>query len=353
MTGPRLPESSGRPQDTPRFPTYGRPQDEPVPPSGDQVPQYGDQVPQYRDQVPQYGDQVPQYGEQVPQYQGSPYQPPGSPYQPPGTSYQGQGSTYQPPGTSYQGQRSPYEVQPGPNPGAPQWSNLPPYPTPYGTPGYGYGYPGMLPVRTNGLAIAAMVTGLSSILFGVTAPVAVVLGIVALVQLRKSQEKGLAQAVVGLSVGAVVMLFWGLILALALLAGEDSGAFGGPDLPAPTSASVIIDDLTVGECFDETDDEAMVDRRPCTGPHDGELFGKIDLPAGAFPGDDESADRSEAACEKVFGGYVGIPIDDSELNMASWSPDEEAWEDGDRRALCAVYGPDEDKVTGTLKGSRR
>lgn len=330
MTGPRLPESSGRPQDTPRFPTYGRPQDE-VPPSGDQSSPY-----------------------QGSPYQGSPYQ--GSQYQSPGTQweppYQSPGSPYQSPGTAYQAQRSAYQAQPGPYPGAPQWSNLPAYPMPpYGTPGYGY--PGMLPARTNGLAVAAMVTGLSSILFGVTAPVAVVLGIVALVQLRKSREKGLAQAVVGVVVGGVVMLFWGVILALALLVGEDSGAFGGPDLPAPTASSVIIDDLSVGECFDETDDEAMVDRRPCTGPHDGELFGKIDLPAGAFPGDDESADRSEGACEKVYAGYVGIPIDDSELNMASWSPDKAAWNDGDRRALCAVYGPGDDKVTGTLKGSRR
>src|SRR5207249_505566 len=64
----------------------------------------------------------------------------------------------------------------------------------YGQPGYpaggtwpapyGYGYPGTTR-GTNGLATAALVTGIGGFLVGISAPVAVGLGIAALVQLKK------------------------------------------------------------------------------------------------------------------------------------------------------------------------
>lgn len=309
MAEPPLPRPVDRPQDAAGFPTYGRPEDAPGPPDMSRETQYQAPTAPLQDLTAQY--QVP----------ASPYQPDPAHYWP--------------------------AAQPYPLPTVP-------YPVPYGTPGYGHGasgFPAMMPVRTNALAIAALITGLSSIVLAVPAPVAVGLGIGALVQLRRSGERGLAQAVIGLVVGALVMLGWAAVLVGFLL--SDSRGFGDSGLPAPAGSSVGIEELVVGECFTETDDEAMVDRKPCTESHDGELYASLDLPAGAYPGDRQVADRSEAACEKAFTGYIGIPYDDSELEMASWSPDRRAWTDDDRRALCAVYGPRNAPVKGSLKGSRR
>jgi hypothetical protein len=76
------------------------------------------------------------------------------------------------------------------------------------SPGYGYGYPGYAPTptrQTNGLAIAAMVVSLASIVVcGYPAIVGAIMGHVARKQIRERGEEGDGMALTGVIVGWIV-----------------------------------------------------------------------------------------------------------------------------------------------------
>ncbi|HEY3509802.1 DUF4190 domain-containing protein [Kribbella sp. NPDC051137] len=336
-----------RPQDVPHdptrtFPTYGRPEDltEPLPTAqhttGTSWTAPGPQ--------PVYGQQPPQHGQ--PPYGRQPY----------GQSQHGQPSYGQPQygqvpygqpqyGPSAYGQ-APYGQAPygqGYGPGQ--------YPAAYGQPpaAYGYGYTGGSG-GTNSLATASLVTGLGGIVIGVSAPVAVGLGIAALVQLSRRPQQGKGMAIAGIIIGALVTLGYLALIALVIAFASSADTSGAPD---PGSSSVYVDELAVGDCFDETSVEDEVIRRDCPVEHDGELVASVDLPAGAYPGDKAIDDAADQACAGPFGAYVGKSRDESELELAWWTPDKPTWNSGDHRVLCAAYGPGTDKLTGTVKNSHR
>jgi hypothetical protein len=223
--------------------------------------------------------------------------------------------------------------------------------------GYGYGYPGMQQATTNGLAIAALATGLAAFLFGITAPVAIGLGIAALVQIKRRNERGTAQAVVGIASGALVMLFAGLMVALfAIGFSSADDNYGSPEPVSsysPPAGTTYVDELVVGECFDDGSTEEEVVRQPCTGVHQGELFAIGTLSQQPWPGEQEVRKASQATCDKAFLTYVGIAVDDSELETLVWYPDRTAWSAGDRRVMCAAYGPDSEDLDGSVKGTKR
>lgn len=312
MTYPPLPPDPNRPQDTPRtFPSYARPQDTPPP---------------------------------------APWTAPGGPVPPQRTA-------------------SPYGVPPAASPyGAPTHPGAPPYgpaPTPYGPPGappygypaaYGYGYPGTTLQTTNGLAVAALITALAGIVISIAAPVAVGLGIAALVQIKRRGQAGTAQAVIGLVVGGLITVVWAVLMIAMIAVGfAADDEYTGSSSPTSSQGqpALTVDNLVVGECFDDGSVEEEVERAACTDPHDAELYAVVTLPAQPWPGDEKVGDQAEAACDREFRTYVGIPSDRSELEPVVWYPDLDAWSHGDRNAYCTTYGPDEDPLTGTVKNTKR
>ncbi|TCN39110.1 putative regulator of septum formation [Kribbella orskensis] len=308
-----------RPQDTPRdFPTYGRPQ----PPA---QPSYPQPTPYQQYQQPQ---QPSAY--QQPQQQ-SPYQPQGSPYQP-------------------APQGSPYGQQPSPN-----WQPYPQQPVYPPAYGYGYGYPGALQDKTNALAIAALVTGLAGLFFGITAPIAIGLGIAALVQIKKRRESGTGQAVAGLVIGSLVTTGWAILLVIMFAidwTGSGEEYYGAPP-PTSSVPATYVDELAVGECFDEVGSDDEVEREVCLEPHDAEMFAVETLPPRPWPGESAVVKASEAACDKAFLSYVGIEIGKSRLDTDFWYPDSASWDEGDRKVLCIAYGPDGDQLDGSVRGTKR
>ncbi|MEV0798006.1 DUF4190 domain-containing protein [Kribbella sp. NPDC050281] len=330
MSQPPYGPEPDRPQDTPRsFPTYGRagrpPAQQPGPaqPPGAQQPGAGPWVapgqPQSLPGQPAYGQQP--YGQQ-PYGQPAPYGQPQQGYgQPP----------YGPPGY-----------------GQPGYGQFPP--------AYGYGYPGAATNTTNSLATAALVTGLGSIVFSIAAPVAVGLGIAALVQIKKRRQSGTGLAITGIVVGGLITIFWvGLIVVMIAVGSDrDDDYYGAPQ---PTSSypstTTYVDDLAVGECFDNGNAEGEAIRQPCSEAHDGEIFGNLQLVDGPYPGEDEVDLEAESTCSAAFTTYVGKSTATSELEVSYWAPDEYQWNNHDRLAVCAAYGPGGDTLIGTVKGSKR
>ncbi|WP_427886357.1 DUF4190 domain-containing protein [Kribbella sp. GL6] len=392
---PYEPEPPERPQDVPHdptrsFPTYGRsgepteplPTGTPTEPLPTQPPTEhaagtswaapGQQSPYgqspYQQQSP-YGQGAPSQGQPghgQPSYGQAPYgqaqqgQPPYGPsaY---GQAPYGQAQQGQPPyGPSAYGQ-APYGQAPQGQPpyGQPAYGQAPyghgygpgQYPAAYGQPpaAYGYGYTGGSG-GTNSLATAALVSGLGGIVIGVSAPVAVGLGIAALVQISRRPQQGKGMAIAGIIIGALVTLGYIALIALVIAFGSSTDTSGAP---GPGSSSVYVDELAVGDCFDETSVEDEVIQRDCPVEHDGEMVASVTLPAGAYPGDKAIDDAADQACAGPFGTYVGKSRDESELELAWWTPDKRTWNSGDRRVLCAAYGPGTGKLTGTVKNSHR
>ncbi|WP_328332840.1 DUF4190 domain-containing protein [Kribbella sp. NBC_00382] len=224
MSNPSEPDrDSDRPQDdvTRPVPTYGDPPTAEYP---KQLPTYGQppqpEQPQYgQPQEPQYGQppQQPPYGQpQAPQYgqpgYGQPQQPGyGQPNQYGQPQAQGYGQPQYGSAQYGQGQYGQAQYGQGQYPGqAPA--------------AYGYGYPGAQADKTNSLAIASLVCGLGGLVIGISAPIGVILGIIALMQIKKRKESGTAMAVVGIIVGGLITLL-GIVLILALITFRDANDF--------------------------------------------------------------------------------------------------------------------------------
>ncbi|MFI5692118.1 DUF4190 domain-containing protein [Kribbella sp. NPDC051586] len=305
------------------FPTYGRPQQahQQQAQSGSPWVAPGQPAPgQPAPEQPQYGQAQPQYGQSAQ-----------APYGPPGPQY---------------GQ-APYGQGYGPGQYPPQYGQAP---APYA---YGYGYTGS--GGTNGLAAAALATGIGGIFIGLSAPVAIGLGIAALVQINRRQQAGKGMAIAGLVIGSLVTIGYVVLIGVLIALGSTADDYGSPEPVSSYSSgpTTTVDDLAVGECFDDGNAEDEVVRQPCTAAHDGEIISDVTLADGPYPGDsgvDEAADR---ACTPDFTSYIGKSPDDSELDLFYWTPTESLWAHDDRMVVCAAYGPDHEKLTTTVKNSHR
>ncbi|MGW6197088.1 DUF4190 domain-containing protein [Kribbella sp. NPDC055110] len=313
--GPEPERPHDRPQDRPHdptrvFPSYGRPE-QPQAPGGSGAPWAA--------------PGQPSYGAQQ-----SPYGQPGSGQAPGGQAYgQGYGQGQYP---------SAYGQAPGP------------YGNGYGYGGYGYSGSG----GTNGLATAALVTGLGGFVIGVSAPVAIGLGIAALVQIKRSRQEGKGMAIAGLVMGSLVTLGYTLLIVLVVALGSSDNNDSGPDPVVSNSGpTTYVDELSVGECFDQGSQDDEVVRQPCPDAHDAEVVGIVTIPGTTYPGDSAINKAADRACAPVFGTYVGKSRDQSELYLDWWTPSKGAWDDGDHRVVCAAFGPDDNKLTGSVKNSHR
>ena len=103
-------------------------------------------------------------------------------------------------------------------------------PAPYGAPAYLGSYAPARP-GTNGLAIASFICGLA-FFCGITAPVAVVLGHVALSQIKRTGESGRGLAIAGLVLGYLVVAGW-VVLIVVGLANSSGGSTSGSSGSSP------------------------------------------------------------------------------------------------------------------------
>ncbi|MEU1160844.1 DUF4190 domain-containing protein [Streptomyces sp. NPDC005921] len=261
--------------------------------------------------------------------------PPPGPHQPQGP--------YQPPQSGLpqypQYPQTPYGQQP------PPYGQQPPYPGPYQ--GWGQGYsPYAVPAPVNGLAIASLVLGLLCCLPGV----GLVLGLVALGQIRRRGERGRAMAVTGSVFSGLGLALWVLVLATGGAADFWEGVKEG----ASDSSSLS---LSTGECFDTPDgtltgdlvsDVTVVD---CAKAHDGEVFATYRLKGSSYPGDDKVGDSASDRCYGLEDGYAmdgwAIPGD---VDVYYFTPSEDSWEFGDREVACVFGNTTEGR---TLSGSLR
>lgn len=186
--------------------------------------------------------------------------------------------------------------------------------------------------ETNGLAIATFVMGVIAFV-----PVAIVLGIIALVQIKRRGDRGRGLAIAGMAIAGawVVVAIVAVTLIVTNLVGRD--ADGRID-----EAGLISEiDLQIGDCLKDgtpTEDALLLDAAPCDEPHRAEVFARFTLKPvdgdDGYPGAASVRRRATAGCRNRLRTYVPREYDTQLGDMTYFSPDRVDWAIGDHDVIC-------------------
>jgi len=275
------------------------------------------------------------YGQQPPPYPGQ--QPPPPPQQ---------GGGYPPPPPSYGGQ----PAQPTSYPtqgGYPAQGTYPPAPAYPGAAGYP-AYPGQEPVKKgySGFAIASFITGLIIPVVGFL--VAIPLGIVALVKIKRHGYKGRWMAIVGI----VLSLLW-LGGAIAVGVWFNSTAAERNSEGVITSAGRLdFGDIRTGDCvkisgLDSGAEIGLFDITgvPCADPHNAQSVYVVTFDEGRdYPGATAIGRLAQTACAPHYAPFQG-----QDLSTYTLYPTESRWDqDNGHRAICFVTKGADSTMTGSV-----
>ena len=122
------------------------------------------------------------------------------------------------------------------------------------------------------------------------------------------------------------------------------------------------DELQVGDCLDwpgsggdEIEVFDSVRARPCSEPHDMEVYAVLEYPSvsgTSFPGDEVLTNWGFDKCFAGFQQYIGASYQSvPDIDITIFWPSEDAWDQDDRTVHCLMI-PYEDgvKLTGSLLG---
>jgi Domain of unknown function (DUF4190)/Septum formation len=233
----------------------------------------------------------------------------------------------------------PYAHPPGervPPPGAPTTADAQPgapwFPPP--------GYPPPQEQKTNGFAIASLVLGIIG-----GALLAVIFGIIALVQIPKKNQKGKGMAIAGVVLGGLWMLaiIAAIVAVVATSADRDSSTG-----EITESGDVSAFALEVGDCLNDIEESQMITSLPavpCDQPHEAEVFGMFDLPEGDYPTEDELVAQADRGCADLMARYAPEAMSNPAIGFFYIYPPEQAWPE-DREVVCLAISSE-----GTMTGS--
>ena len=124
------------------------------------------------------------------------------------------------------------------------------------------------------------------------------------------------------------------------------------EAPVAVGDCGVVPRLRVGGALDP----ATIEVVECTVPHDIEISAVFDYPAGSdieFPGTIAVDGYATDQCLERFEAYVGAPYASSSLDVLIIAPDEDGWDDGDRRIACVLYHTNFEELVGSVAGSGR
>ncbi|MDI2033227.1 septum formation family protein [Paenarthrobacter nitroguajacolicus] len=113
--------------------------------------------------------------------------------------------------------------------------------------------------------------------------------------------------------------------------------------------------VKLGDCIANPDTDEVMDVTiiPCDQSHDLEAYAVTNLDSSAFPGTTEVGSKAEEFCGAQFAGFVGLPIEESALEVTYLHPTSESWKTGDREVVCLIGAAAGAATTGTLKGAAK
>jgi Septum formation len=115
-------------------------------------------------------------------------------------------------------------------------------------------------------------------------------------------------------------------------------------------------DLEVGVCYDSPREQAeveTVDDKPCTEPHQFEVFHVVEWQGSTdqYPSPEALDQFLAEQCLPAFEAYVGVSYDDSRYQIGTLVPNEDGWRSGDHEFVCSAYDPGNPQLTSSIRNS--
>lgn len=204
--------------------------------------------------------------------------------------------------------------------------------------------PAPAPAPLNAFAVTALVTSLLCL-----APLGLVFGILALVQIARRGQRGKALAIAGVTTSSTVLLLAAIVATVV-----DFRVWTPPTRDADGEVVkpgwTMFNSVEPGDCFSPRPGSpgrdawpmpgAGVNLLPCDAPHRGEAYATFRLPEqDQAPGRDEVAAIARPQCAKLFLDYTADPTAFGSLQTYFVYPDQRGWSAGQRGVLCWVARP--------------
>ncbi|NNJ07597.1 DUF4190 domain-containing protein [Streptomyces sp. PKU-MA01144] len=196
----------------------------------------------------------------------------------------------------------------------------------------------------NPFAVTSLVVSLLCL-----APLGLIFGIIALLQISRRGQRGKSLAIAGISVSGAILLTAGLAVAVVDFrvwtppARNDSGEVA-------KRGWTTVDTIEVGDCFTPGSGtpgrdtpplgNANVELIPCDEAHRGEAYATFVLSGySAFPGRDQIATVARPQCARKILDYSMDPVAFGRLQTYFFHPDQQSWNAGNRTVVCWVARP--------------
>jgi hypothetical protein len=176
---------------------------------------------------------------------------------------------------------------------------------------------------------------LSSFVAGI---LAIVFGIVTLVRVGKTGERGTGMAITGIVLGVMWTALTVLFIALGIY-GASHGNVGS---------------LQAGACFDSTQPGQVSAQvryvSSCSQPHNGQVVGTFVLAGNAWPGATAVSREAAAGCTAMIGGILHQQGPGNGIRWVNYYPGQQAWSSGTRTVSCVLVDPDAQHTGSLLTG---
>ena len=111
--------------------------------------------------------------------------------------------------------------------------------------------------------------------------------------------------------------------------------------------------LSVGACVQvpPTTSAYSLETVSCSRPHQAEVIALPTVAGANFPEAAQLETDARRECELAFRSYVGIPAEDSALDLLWLAPSRESWERGDRQIVCLAAANGQQTLRGSIHDS--
>jgi hypothetical protein len=236
-------------------------------------------------------------------------------------------------------------------------------PGPGGPPG-GPGRRASAPGKANGFAVASLILGLLGITV-IGAVAGIVLGILALGQIRRTGQRGRGLAIAGLAFSAFWLVLLGAYFVLhggknpshpPASTGHSSSPTPGPSSTAshgPLSTNVFA--LRPGQCFQNPPASqtvlgvTYVTVVPCSTPHNAQAFVQFNATGSSYPGVDALKRQADTGCHARIRKSVQTSKIKNSMTLHYLYPLQSSWTSGHKTITCLIVNSKPNLKTSLMR----
>jgi hypothetical protein len=234
------------------------------------------------------------------------------------------------------------------------------YPGPQPPSGYGYPGPAMPPPypgqpgwygqerRSNGISIAALVTGIIPCTFFL----GVIFGLVGLKQVKQRAERGRGMAISGIVIGGAWAALFAVLITLGAMGKFDDGNTQVMDLKSGQCFNTVNEKLSdFGKTPDDSKVTTGVDVVDCAEEHDAEAYDVYQIQAAEdapYPGVPKVSADAQTTCLKYARTYLDGRRPKAGTGIFYYIPPASSWAQNKRQVIC-FFGFPNGRQAGTVK----